>query len=115
MKVINALLVVIITIFLVKDFFPEWNGLAFIPSWTVLPIVLITYLMSNLPGSTEEDERDDGKMDIFLVLYLFVLIGVLAMLGGNSENGITSSFVFWIVVGISVFHIFRKQRTRKRT
>ncbi|MEK4024835.1 hypothetical protein [Sporosarcina sp. FSL W7-1283] len=105
-----------ITMLLIYDFFPELNKFLRLST----PIFIGLFLMILLSGFYLNRIKNESSLpfnlawQVTLTSYLFILIIVFILLGGDSQVGISlSNPVLWIVLMFTVVEDIRQYRKMK--
>lgn len=111
MKVFRAIdraFLVLLTILLVYDYFPNIFIKNIIPSNVCLLLIIVLFLVSLiLKRYRSTDNLEIFKYHLFSTIYIFLLMLLLNVLGGQSMSGISfKEGGFWIVLSISGIEIF---------
>ncbi|MBT2570798.1 hypothetical protein [Planococcus sp. ISL-110] len=103
------------TILLVYDFFPQLNIPVGIPEIMVLGILLLLVSVGILSSRlNSKDVRGTWVWQLASTGYLFLLIGILTMLGGVSQTEISfQNPILWVVLAISVHEIHQQKKKLK--
>lgn len=109
--ILKYLTFLLLTILLIDDYFPDafpFLNISF-SQWIVLAIIFAIFAFIDKKGS----QKLELKERLFINVYLFGLIGILTLLGGDSSNALSySNPVLWIILVIEVFGI-RKEWKKK--
>lgn|SRR5699024_6048524 len=111
--VVDVILVAILTIALYLDFFPrpylpDWFSLIF---WSALLLLMISVFLNKMVKVTE---KDSNNFTFFLGLYIFILIIVFSLTGGESSSGISlSNPIIWIIFIAGLFYDWRNLRSHQ--
>ncbi|MGP4079941.1 hypothetical protein ACTWQL_08480 [Pseudalkalibacillus sp. R45] len=110
-------IMILFTLLLVIDYFPDLPLLNATPKYVVIFGILGVILIGLILGVTiHHDDRITLKWQIGMMFYLLGLIAVLTLLGGESSVGIAfDNYALWVVVGISSIEILNRWRKIKRS
>ena len=97
---IGIVLLVDITLLLVDDYFPGALGFLGIPVWSLYALLGVLFILSTLTHNPELEKRFRLHALLLLSIYPMLTMVLLALLGGESESGLslTSPFL-WILWG----------------
>ena len=112
---ISVLSLLSITILLVYDFFPNLIEIIYLPKSILFALLIIIVIFSIF---VNRFQKDDSRIillwQIVSTSYLLSLIVVFTVLGGISQVGISlKSPVLWIVIGISIYEIYKQNKKVK--
>ena len=119
MKKTNVFIIVLIlftmTILLAYDFFPDLLEFFYLPKSILFALLIIIVIFSIFANRFQ---KDDSRIILFWQIvstsYLLSLIVVFTVLGGISQVGISlKSPVLWIVIGISIYEIYKQNKKVK--
>ncbi|MCG7343652.1 hypothetical protein MHZ92_05880 [Sporosarcina sp. ACRSL] len=109
-KVALALLLFTLSFLLYKDFFPEGETAVL----GIAIIVFLTYCLSHykLGKSTKHSkEKKQVISQLFLTIYLVLLIFVFTIFKGKSSVGISfDNIFFWLVLMITIIELITRWR-----
>lgn len=119
-KALSAILLLILTLVLVIDYFPQLISFS-LDNFTIFIILMILIVFSYILGKKQNSESGLKELFIFQLItpiYIFILVIVLTLLGGESTTIISlNDIFFWIIIIISLaeaYSTFKKIKTNKR-
>lgn len=119
-KALSAILLLILTLVLVIDYFPQLISFS-LNNFTIFIILMILIVFSYILGKKQNSESGLKELFIFQLItpiYIFILVIVLTLLGGESTTIISlNDIFFWIIIVISLaeaYSTFKKIKTNKR-
>lgn len=113
-KVVLVLLLILMTILFLFDFFPGISEIISVPKPILLGSLLIVYCAGILLTPFQKEQKFDVLWQIIFPLYLLLLIIMFTILGGSSQSGISfSNTILWVVLLISALDI-RKRYNKTR-
>jgi len=103
------------TTLLAYDFFPDLLEFFYLPKSILFALLIIIVIFSIFANRFQKDDsRIILLWQIVSTLYLLSLIVVFTVLGGISQVGISlKSPVLWIVIGISIYEIYKQNKKVK--
>lgn len=119
MKKTNVFIIVLIlltmTTLLAYDFFPDLLEFFYLPKSILFALLIIIVIFSIFANRFQKDDsRIILLWQIVSTSYLLSLIVVFTVLGGISQVGISlKSPVLWIVIGISIYEIYKQNKKVK--
>lgn len=107
-KSIDIIFIFAFSLLIVYDFFPNTPFADFIPSGVLIPLILVIMLVSLIfKKYRETNKKVLFKWQIFMMIYIILLIGTMTILGGQSSTGIAfDNEVMWIVFLMSLFSMY---------
>ncbi|MBU0906233.1 MAG: hypothetical protein KKF57_13655 [Firmicutes bacterium] len=112
---IIVLMLLTMTTLLAYDFFPDLLEFFYLPKSILFALLIIIVIFSIFANRFQKDDsRIILLWQIVSTLYLLSLIVVFTVLGGISQVGISlKSPVLWIVIGISIYEIYKQNKKVK--
>ncbi len=111
---LGIVLLVDITLLLVDDYFPSTLSSLGIPVWSLYALLGILVLVSLLTHNPELEKRFRLHESILLAVYPMLVMVLLAMLGGESESGLSvTSPLLWILWGAVLWMGWRDYKKDK--
>ncbi|QMT17219.1 hypothetical protein H1Q58_14850 [Planococcus maritimus] len=97
---LGIVLLVDMTLLLVDDYFPGVLSSLGIPVWSLYVLLGILVLVSLLTHNPELEKRFGLHALLLLTIYPMLVMVLLALLGGESESGLSvTSPLLWIIWG----------------
>ncbi|GKV55364.1 hypothetical protein NCCP2222_13110 [Sporosarcina sp. NCCP-2222] len=105
-KVVLLLLLSLMTILLLFDFFPGISEIVLVPKPILVGSLLVVYCAGIFLLPFQKEQKFDVLWQAVFPLYLLILIVIFTLLGGNSQSGISfSNPILWVVLLISALDI----------
>lgn len=105
-KVVLLLLLSLMTILLLFDFFPGISEIVLVPKPILVGSLLVVYCAGIFLTPTKKEQKFDVLWQVMYPLYLLLLLLIFTLLGGNSQSGISfSNPILWVVLLISALDI----------
>ncbi|WP_164669704.1 hypothetical protein [Virgibacillus doumboii] len=113
---LEIILLVLLTIMLIADYFPELPTSDWFPVSALLWLMLAMFLISFVVKDKAPDRLNKVKWRLSLLLYMIVLLALLTLLGGHSSVGISfdNSFL-WIVIFAGLLEVYLEWKKVKRS
>lgn len=117
MKYITVLVVFCFTLLFAYDYFPSISQIVEVPKsvfiFLLIGLVLVSLFLNR---GRNVDNKDTLKCQIFITGYIFFLMGLFTILGGESATGISfSNGFFWLVLVISLFEMLSQWKKVKNS
>ena len=97
---LGIVLLIDITLLLVDDYFPSALRSFGIPVWSLYALLGVLVLVSTLTHNPELERRFGLQALLLLSVYPMLVMVLLALLGGESESGLSvTSPLLWIIWG----------------
>jgi len=115
-RVLDSLLFLFITLLLIYDYFPTFFLNEVLPEHVIF-LLLLSMLFINVFNKNKQpsSEKDSFKSQLFVLLYVFMLMFVLNLAGGESTVGLSfENRIFWIVVFIALVQLVVQWKRMKR-
>lgn len=111
---LGIVLLIDITLLLVDDYFPGTLSSLGIPEWSLYALLGVLVLVSLLTHNPELEKRFGLHALLLLSVYPMLIMVLLALLGGESESGLslTSPFL-WILWGAVLWMGWRDYKKDK--
>ncbi|MDN4494346.1 hypothetical protein [Ureibacillus aquaedulcis] len=117
LKSLDSIFILAITLLFVYDFFPDIPFADAIPKGVLIILILVCLVFSLLSKKHRNpDNKTTLKWQIFLTLYIMMLMVIFPLLGGKSSSGISFDSEFlWIIILIALFDIYSQWKKVKRS
>ncbi len=106
-RVLDGFLFLFITLLLIYDYFPTFFLKEVFPQYVIF-LLLLGMLFINAINKNKQTspEKDTFKSQLSFLLYVFILMFVLDLAGGESRVGLSfENRIFWIVVFIALVQL----------
>lgn len=111
---LGIVLLVDMTLLLVDDYFPGSLSSLGVPVWSLYALLGILVLVSLLTHNPELEKRFGLHVLLLLSVYPMLVMVLLAMLGGESESGLSvTSPLLWILWGAVLWMGWRDYKKDK--
>ncbi|MGE7690131.1 hypothetical protein ACQKMI_13120 [Lysinibacillus sp. NPDC097214] len=116
-KPVDFIFILAFTLLFVLDYFPNIPLADSIPKGVLIALILGLFIFSLIFKKDRDiNNKEILQWQIFLTIYILLIMGILTILGGQSSSGIAfDNGVFWIVLLISLFDIYSQYKKFKRT
>ncbi|MCA0993328.1 hypothetical protein [Pseudalkalibacillus hwajinpoensis] len=107
-RILDGFLFLFITLLLIYDYFPTFFLKEVLPQYVIF-LLLLGMLFINAINKNKQMSpvKDTFKSQLFFLLYVFILMFVLDLAGGESTVGLSfENRIFWLVVFIAMAGLF---------
>lgn len=115
-RILDGFLFLFITLLLIYDYFPTFVLKEVLPPYVIF-LLLLGMLFINAINKNKQTppEKDAFKSQLLVLLYVFILMFVLNLAGGESTVGLSfESRIFWLVVFIAIVQLGFQWKRMKR-
>ncbi|MBN8435046.1 hypothetical protein [Priestia flexa] len=115
----DLLFMLILTIILVFDYFPNPMFTKILPQAAFVlfvSVIGLLFILSIIIRIRSEEKVAEGLIgQIILTVYIVVVMTILSLLGGESTSGVSfSNWIFWGVLSLSLFEIYSRWKKVKQ-
>lgn len=115
MKYTTVVVVFCFTVLFAYDYVPSISQIVEVPKsvfiYLLIGLVLVSIFFNR---GRNVDNKDSLKWHIFIIGYIFFLMGLFTIFGGDSAAGISfGNGFFWIVLLISLFEMLSEWKKVK--
>ena len=116
MKFLQVITLIIFTLLIVNDYFPNLSLARTIPDdillWVIFGLFFISFLFDKVKSHNHKERL---KWQVLSLIYFLLLLALLTILGGQSTAGIAFDSPFlWIILLISCFDIYFRWKKLKQ-
>ncbi|WP_025028442.1 hypothetical protein [Caldalkalibacillus mannanilyticus] len=107
----------VITLLLICDYFLDAKHSLEIARMIAVAFVVILVLRAVFAKRKDQKEDEIGELKgrLFHIIYIFILLGILTALGGESNSGISFyDWFFWVVVGVYCIDLYSSWKKTKK-
>ncbi|WP_098442666.1 hypothetical protein [Bacillus sp. es.036] len=115
-RILDGVLFLFITLLLIYDYFPTFFLNEVLPEHVIFLLFLGMFFINVFNKNKQPfPEKDSFKSQLFVLLYVFMLMFVLNLAGGESTVGLSfENRIFWIVVFIALIQLVVQWKRMKR-
>ncbi|WP_281998790.1 hypothetical protein [Priestia flexa] len=115
----DLLFMLILTIILVFDYFPNPMFTKTLPQAAFVlfvSVIGLLFILSIIIRIRSEEKIAEGLIgQLILTVYIVVVMTILSLLGGESTSGVSfSNWIFWGVLSLSLFEIYSRWKKVKQ-
>ncbi|MRH45099.1 hypothetical protein GH741_20875 [Aquibacillus halophilus] len=111
---IEIAVITCITLLLIGDYFSTFVLANGISKWILLIVIVVLFTRSKR-WNRKDNPTSGYKWHLFLILYTVLIIGILTLLGGKSQVGISFyNPFFWIIMGIAMLEMVYSARKKDK-
>ncbi|MGE7602380.1 hypothetical protein ACQKL5_07685 [Peribacillus sp. NPDC097675] len=116
MKSLQVITLIIFTLLIVNDYFPNLSLARSIPNdillWVIFGLFIISFLFDRIKSANHKEKL---KSQILSLIYFLSLLALLTILGGQSTAGITIDSPFlWLILLMSCLDIYSRWKKLKQ-
>ena len=116
-RIILVALLLLITVLLIIDYFPELININMNSNFILAAFILA--MVVSLVANRTRDDREYLKSTLLWqmtgIVYILLLVSILTILGGSSDTIISlTNIFFWLAIGISAYDAYNTYSELKK-
>lgn len=116
-RIILTAVLLLITVLLIIDYFPELINIDLNSNFILIAFIL-AIIVSLIVNRTENDKeylKSTLQWQVTGIVYILLLVSILTILGGSSDTIISlTNIFFWLAIAISTFDAYKTYTELKK-
>jgi asparagine N-glycosylation enzyme membrane subunit Stt3 len=112
-KIIQSIVLVVFTLIVIVDFFPNLIGVLQIDPNVLKYLILFFVLVSLFIPRYRKNKSKIESANFFPYIYIGGLVGILLLLGGKSSSGVLDGVSITLFIVLLISEVIRRKKSLK--